>query len=90
MNPVNQITRPPVVQISKLWSVFRSAGHQAVIHKDLDLVIEAPDEFDVTARQPAGLIARAFVAGQVVEVGGGQEHAQGVGNGQAACGFRVV
>ena len=31
----------PVVQIDKLWSVFRSAGHEAVIHRDLDLRIEA-------------------------------------------------
>jgi phospholipid/cholesterol/gamma-HCH transport system ATP-binding protein len=31
----------PVVQIDKLWSVFRSAGREAVIHQDLDLRIEA-------------------------------------------------
>ena len=26
-----------VVQIDKLWSVFRSAGRDAVVHQDLDL-----------------------------------------------------
>jgi phospholipid/cholesterol/gamma-HCH transport system ATP-binding protein len=30
----------PVVEISKLWSVFRSAGREAVIHRDLDFLIE--------------------------------------------------
>jgi len=33
----------PVVQIDKLWSVFRNAGRDAVIHQDLDLRI-APGE----------------------------------------------
>ena len=30
---------PPVVQIDKLWSVFRADGVDAVIHQDLDLTI---------------------------------------------------
>lgn len=30
---------PPVVQIDKLWSVFRSQGVESVIHQDLDLTI---------------------------------------------------
>ena len=32
---------PNVVEIDKLWSVFRSAGRESVIHQDLDLVIPA-------------------------------------------------
>lgn len=31
----------PVVEIEKLWSMFRAAGHEFVVHKDLDLRIEA-------------------------------------------------
>ena len=54
MNPVNQIMRPPVVQISKLCSVFRSAGHQAVIHKDLDLVIEAGELLSIVGGSGSG------------------------------------
>jgi phospholipid/cholesterol/gamma-HCH transport system ATP-binding protein len=38
MNQAAQ-TEAPVVEIDKLWSVFRSAGSTAVIHQDLDLTI---------------------------------------------------
>ena len=37
----NAAAAAPMVEIHKLWSVFRSAGREAVIHKDLDLRIEA-------------------------------------------------
>ncbi|MEY4884482.1 MAG: hypothetical protein RIS34_2336 [Pseudomonadota bacterium] len=45
---------PPVVQIDKLWSVFRSAGHQAVIHKDLDLVIESGELLSIVGGSGSG------------------------------------
>jgi len=34
------LTAAPVVQISKLWSVYREGGIDTLIHKDLDLTIE--------------------------------------------------
>jgi phospholipid/cholesterol/gamma-HCH transport system ATP-binding protein len=46
--------RPPVVQIDRLWSVFRSAGHRAVIHKDLDLVIESGELLSIVGGSGSG------------------------------------
>ena len=54
MNPTNHTRRAPVVQIEKLWSVFRSAGQQAVIHKDLDLVIEAGELLSIVGGSGSG------------------------------------
>ena len=44
----------PVVQIDKLWSVFRSAGQQAVIHKDIDLVIGAGELLSIVGGSGSG------------------------------------
>jgi len=37
--PPAALAAPAVVQIDKLWSIFRSAGRDAVIHQNLDLQI---------------------------------------------------
>jgi phospholipid/cholesterol/gamma-HCH transport system ATP-binding protein len=44
----------PVVQIEALWSVFRSAGQDAVIHQDLDLVIEAGEVLSIVGGSGSG------------------------------------
>jgi phospholipid/cholesterol/gamma-HCH transport system ATP-binding protein len=54
MNQNVQPTRAPVVQIDKLWSVFRSAGQQAVIHENLDLVIEAGEMLSIVGGSGSG------------------------------------
>ncbi len=46
--------KPPVVQIEKLWSVFHTAGHDAVIHKDLDLTIEAGELLSIVGGSGSG------------------------------------
>jgi phospholipid/cholesterol/gamma-HCH transport system ATP-binding protein len=44
----------PVVQIDKLWSVFRTAGREAVIHQDLDLRIEAGELMSIVGGSGSG------------------------------------
>jgi phospholipid/cholesterol/gamma-HCH transport system ATP-binding protein len=44
----------PVVQIDKLWTVFRSAGREAVIHQDLDLHIEAGEVMSIVGGSGSG------------------------------------
>lgn len=44
----------PVVQIDKLWSVFRTAGHEAVVHKDLDLTINQGDLMSIVGGSGSG------------------------------------
>ena len=39
--PLANMAGPPVVQIEKLWSVFRAAGRRTVIHQDLNLTIQS-------------------------------------------------
>ena len=43
-----------VVQIEKLWSVFRTAGHEAVIHQDLDLTIQAGEVMSIVGGSGSG------------------------------------
>ena len=43
-----------VVQIDKLWSVFHNAGHQAVIHQDLDLCIQSGELVSVVGGSGSG------------------------------------
>ncbi len=47
-------TPEPVVQIEKLWSVFRNAGRAAVIHKNLDLRIEAGELLSIVGGSGSG------------------------------------
>ena len=42
------------VQIDKLWSVFHSAGREAVIHQDLDLRIEAGEVMSIVGGSGSG------------------------------------
>ena len=44
----------PVVQIDKLWSVFRTTGRDAVIHQDLDLTIEAGEMMSIVGGSGSG------------------------------------
>ena len=44
----------PVVEIEKLWTVFRSAGRAAVIHQDLDLRIEAGEVLSIVGGSGSG------------------------------------
>ncbi len=44
----------PVVDIKGLWSVFRNAGHEAVIHKDLDLSIYAGEMLSIVGGSGSG------------------------------------
>lgn len=44
----------PVVRIDKLWTVFRNAGHEAVIHQDLDLRIEAGELLSIVGGSGSG------------------------------------
>jgi phospholipid/cholesterol/gamma-HCH transport system ATP-binding protein len=43
-----------VVAIDKLWSVFRSAGHAAVIHQDLDLRVESGELVSIVGGSGSG------------------------------------
>lgn len=47
-------TVAPVVQIDKLWSVFRTAGHEAVVHKDLDLTIQSGEVMSIVGGSGSG------------------------------------
>jgi len=47
-------TAAPVVQIDKLWSVFHTAGHEAVIHQDLDLTIETGEVMAIVGGSGSG------------------------------------
>jgi phospholipid/cholesterol/gamma-HCH transport system ATP-binding protein len=44
----------PVVEISKLWTVFRNAGRETVIHQDLDLCIEAGEVLSIVGGSGSG------------------------------------
>lgn len=44
----------PVVHIEKLWSVFRSAGRAAVVHKNLDLAVEAGELMSIVGGSGSG------------------------------------
>ncbi len=44
----------PVVKIDKLWSVFRSAGRDTVIHKELDLRIEPGELLSIVGGSGSG------------------------------------
>lgn len=50
MNP----TPTPMVEIDKLWSVFRGAGQESVIHKDLDLRIESGELMSIVGGSGSG------------------------------------
>ncbi len=43
-----------VVQIDKLWSVFRSAGQEIVVHKNLDLVIQQGELLSIAGGSGSG------------------------------------
>jgi phospholipid/cholesterol/gamma-HCH transport system ATP-binding protein len=45
---------PPVVDIVNLWSTFRTAGVEAVIHKDLNLRIEAGEMLSIVGGSGTG------------------------------------
>ena len=47
-------TAAPVVQIDKLWTVFHTAGHEAVIHQDLDLTIETGEVMAIVGGSGSG------------------------------------
>ena len=44
----------PVVQVSKLWSAFKTAGRLAIVHKDLDLTIESGDLLSIVGGSGSG------------------------------------
>ena len=44
----------PVVQIDKLWSVFRTTGREAVIHQNLDLTIEQGELMSIVGGSGSG------------------------------------
>ncbi len=44
----------PVVEIEQLWSIFRSAGRQAVIHQDLNLTIAAGELLSIVGGSGSG------------------------------------
>lgn len=46
--------KPPVVQIDKLWSVFRTNGVDALVHKDLDLTIEQGELLSIVGGSGSG------------------------------------
>ena len=50
MNPAPE----PMVEIEKLWSVFRNAGREAVVHQDLDLRIEAGEIMSIVGGSGGG------------------------------------
>lgn len=45
---------PPVVQIEKLWSVFRTKGQEAVVHQDLDLTIAQGELLSIVGGSGSG------------------------------------
>jgi phospholipid/cholesterol/gamma-HCH transport system ATP-binding protein len=48
------IVRGPVVDIDKLWSVFRASGREAVIHQDLSLRIERAEVLSIVGGSGSG------------------------------------
>ncbi len=44
----------PAVKIDKLWSVFRTAGRDAVVHKDLDLTIQHGELLSIVGGSGSG------------------------------------
>ena len=44
----------PIVRIDKLWTVFRNAGRDAVIHKDLDLTIKRGEVMSIVGGSGSG------------------------------------
>ena len=48
------ITPPPIVQISKLWSMFRTGGVEAIIHQDLDLSIAQGELLSIVGGSGSG------------------------------------
>jgi phospholipid/cholesterol/gamma-HCH transport system ATP-binding protein len=46
--------KPVVVQIDKLWSVFRTDGRAAVVHQDLDLTIHQGDVLSLVGSSGGG------------------------------------
>lgn len=53
-SPGGQASAAPVVEIEHLWSVFRSAGRQAVIHQDLSLTIAAGELLSIVGGSGSG------------------------------------
>ena len=47
-------TVAPVVRVEKLWSVFRTLGVDAVVHKDLDLTIERGELLSIVGGSGSG------------------------------------
>ncbi len=45
---------PAVVQIDQLWSVFRTAGRDAVVHKNLDLTLEKGELMSIVGGSGSG------------------------------------
>jgi phospholipid/cholesterol/gamma-HCH transport system ATP-binding protein len=45
---------PPVVEVRQLWSVFRAAGEEFVVHKDLDLTIGAGELVSIVGGSGSG------------------------------------
>jgi phospholipid/cholesterol/gamma-HCH transport system ATP-binding protein len=54
MTEAAQVPLPPVVQVEKLWSVFRTDGVRAVIHQDLDLTIAQGEFLSVVGGSGSG------------------------------------
>ncbi len=46
--------KSPIVQIDKLWSVFRNAGRDAVVHQDLDLRVEPGEILSIVGGSGSG------------------------------------
>ncbi len=53
MKPAS-VTRQAVVQIDKLWSVFRTAGRDAVVHQDLDLTVNRGEVLSIVGGSGSG------------------------------------
>lgn len=47
-------TRTPVIEIEKLWSVFRTEGHEAVVHQELDLTINQGEVMSIVGGSGSG------------------------------------
>lgn len=50
----HQVVCQPMVQIDKLWSVFRDAGRDAIVHQDLDLRINCGDLLSIIGGSGSG------------------------------------
>ena len=53
-SPLNGHSGEPVVDIQGLWSIFRTAGKAAVIHKDLSLRIDAGELLSIVGGSGSG------------------------------------